>query len=226
MSRWARRRQRVVGNGVDLSRFVPAPAARDAVRAKLGLDDRTVLVGGVGRVTTEKGVREFAEVARELSGDDVRFVWVGPSDGEDGATGYRFSEEVGYLGEWADMPGLYNALDVFVLPSYREGFSRAGMEAAAVGKPLVLSDIRGCRELGQHDKELLLVPVGDVQSLRAAVRSLVENADLRARLGSAARRRAVEEFDQVRVAATSLRTYAAVAARRGLGWTLKEVETA
>ncbi|HEX5532284.1 MAG TPA: glycosyltransferase family 4 protein [Actinomycetales bacterium] len=220
LSRWAGGKQRVVGNGVDLCRFVPDPAARRAVRKELGVDDRVILVGGVGRVTAEKGIREFAEVARALASDRVRFVWVGPD--EDGLTAARFSfpDEVHRLGVRSDMPALYNALDVFVLPSYREGFSRAGMEAAAVGKALVLSDIRGCRELGRDGTELILVPPRDVDALRDAVQRLIDHPGMRSSLGAAARERALESFDQVHIAEQSIRSYAHVAARRGLGWTV------
>ncbi len=63
------------------------------------------------------------------------------------------------------MAAIYSALDVFVLPSYREGFSRSGMEAAACGVASVLSDIRGCREIGTHEGEVLLVPPGNPSAL-------------------------------------------------------------
>jgi glycosyltransferase involved in cell wall biosynthesis len=89
--------------------------------------------------------------------------------------------------------------------------------------PLVLSDIRGCREVGRHEREALLVPPGDVPALTQALERLVGDPDLRSRLGAAARARALEEFDQVRVAAVSLETYAAVALRKRLGWTSTRV---
>jgi glycosyltransferase involved in cell wall biosynthesis len=116
------------------------------------------------------------------------------------------------------MPAVYAALDVFVLPSYREGFSRSGMEAAASGVASVLTDIRGCREVGRHEQSLLLVPPGDAAALTEAIGRLLVDDGLRARLGRAARTRALGEFDQRGVADASLETYAAVARRRGLGW--------
>jgi glycosyltransferase involved in cell wall biosynthesis len=116
------------------------------------------------------------------------------------------------------MPALYPALDIFVLPSYREGFSRSGMEAAACGVAMVLSDIRGCREVGAHDRELLLVPPRDPRALTTAIARLLGDGELRARLGAAARVRALAHFDQRAVADLSLATYAAVARKKGLGW--------
>jgi glycosyltransferase involved in cell wall biosynthesis len=210
-------RSRVVGNGVDLARFAPDPAGRAAVRAELGVAPDELLVGGVGRRVEEKGIREYADAARALAGK-ARFVWVGPDD-DDKPDALRDAEVgIEFLGPRSDMPELYSALDVFVLPSYREGFSRSAMEAAACGLPMVLSDIRGCREVGEHDRHLLMVPPGDAVALTDAVGRLLTDDGLRMRLGAAARERSLEEFDQRAVARTSIETYAAVARHRGLGW--------
>ncbi|WP_043908996.1 glycosyltransferase family 4 protein [Kitasatospora griseola] len=224
LARWGvpARRARVVGNGVDLDRF-PAPgpardALRTAVRDRLGVRDDELLVGGVGRRVAEKGIREYAEAARALAGK-ARFVWIGPDD-PDKPDALRVAEAgLEFLGSRDDMPAVYAALDVFVLPSYREGFSRSGMEAAASGLPMVLSDIRGCREIGTHDQHLLLAPAADAAALTGALDRLLTEPALRNRLGTAARRRALEQFDQRTVARISLETYAAVARRRGLPWT-------
>ncbi|MFD7644751.1 glycosyltransferase [Kitasatospora sp. NPDC059795] len=224
LARWGvpARRARVVGNGVDLDRF-PAPgpardALRTALRNRLGVRDDELLVGGVGRRVAEKGIREYAEAARALAGK-ARFVWIGPDD-PDKPDALRAAEAgLEFLGSRDDMPAVYAALDVFVLPSYREGFSRSGMEAAAGGLPMVLSDIRGCREIGTHDQHLLLAPAADAAALTTALDRLLTEPALRARLGTAARRRALEQFDQRNVARISLETYAAVARRRGLPWT-------
>jgi glycosyltransferase involved in cell wall biosynthesis len=122
------------------------------------------------------------------------------------------------------MPEIYSALDVFVLPSHREGFSRSGMEAAACGVAAVLSDIRGCREIGTHEREVLLVPPRDAAALTVAIERLLLDTSLRARLANSARKRAVSHFDQRAVARVSLQTYAAVARRKGLDWHVEEDE--
>jgi glycosyltransferase involved in cell wall biosynthesis len=217
--RWALRRGRahVVGNGVDLRRFIPDAELRQRTRAELGVGPDELLVGGVGRMVAEKGLAEFGIAARQL-GDRAQFVWVGPEDPDkpDALRGELLG--VRLLGSRNDMPAVYSALDVFVLPSYREGFSRSGMEAAACGIATVLSNIRGCREVGQHERELLLVPPKDPAALTAAIERLLEDTRLRVRLGAAARKRALAHFDQYVVAGESLATYAAVARRKGLGW--------
>lgn len=216
------RRSLVVGNGVDLARFAPDPDGRVRVRRELGVGKGDLLVGGVGRRVAEKGIAEFAAAARTLAGK-ARFVWIGPDD-PDKPDAVR-SDEAGveFLGERSDMPAVYSALDVFALPSHREGFSRSSMEAAACGLPSVLTDIRGCREIGAHERELLLVPPHDVRALTSAIERLILNVQLRADLGRAARGRALTEFDQRAVARASLETYAAVALRKGLDWRIEGI---
>jgi glycosyltransferase involved in cell wall biosynthesis len=208
---------RVVGNGVDLNRFVPGPERRRRTRQELGVRPDELLVGGVGRMVAEKGMAEYAFAAREL-GHRAQFVWIGPQDPDKSDALKGELAGVRLLGSRDAMEAVYPALDVFVLPSYREGFSRSGMEAAACGVATVLSDIRGCREVGVHERELLLVPPRDPGALTAAIGRLLEDTALRVRLGEAARARALTHFDQRAVAATSLETYAAVARRKRLGW--------
>jgi glycosyltransferase involved in cell wall biosynthesis len=191
------------------------------LRAELGIADDELLVGGVGRRVAEKGIAEYAAAARALAGK-ATFVWVGPDDPDKPDALAEAEHGVRFLGSRDDMPAVYSALDVFVLPSYREGFSRSGMEAAACGLAMVLSDIRGCREVGTHERELLLTPPGDSDALTAALDRLLVDPALRDRLGSAAAERAAREFDQLDVAAVSLLTYEAVARRKGLGWTRQD----
>ena len=125
------------------------------------------------------------------------------------------------------MPALYYALDVFVLPSYREGFSRSAMEAAACETAMVLTDIRGCREIGEDGATCCWSRHGDATALTAAVQRLVDDADdataarLRCRCPCARR---------VRPARQSLRgrcsTYAAVARRNASAGRWQEVSGA
>lgn len=214
--RWAvpARRSQVVGNGVDLARFRFDPHGRESVRAEWGVGPDEVLVGSVGRRVAEKGLPEMGEVATALAGA-ARFVWVGPDDAakQDRIDPASISG-VELVGARTDMPAVYSAFDVFALPTHREGFSRSAMEAAACGRPMVLTDIRGCREIGEDGVHLLLVPPRDPSTLRAAIERLIGAPDLRASLGGAAAARAQEEFDQRRVAQISLDIYERVLSRR------------
>src|SRR5690606_36362314 len=107
------------------------------------------------------------------------------------------------------------AMDVFVLPSHREGFPRAAMEASAMGLPVVATDIRGCREVVDPGRNGLLVPVGDPRALREAMEELAD-PQVRRRLSAGARTKAEEAFDERRVVEKVMATYLRLARQRGL----------
>jgi glycosyltransferase involved in cell wall biosynthesis/ribosomal protein S18 acetylase RimI-like enzyme len=214
--RWARRlrlaragRSELLGNGTDLDRFDPALVGTERVaelRRELGLPGDALVVGMVGRLVAEKGYRELFAAARAVRQADprVRFLAVGAPDLDkaDAITGAeleRAGGDVCFAGWRDDVRDLLAAMDVFVLASWREGMPRSAIEAAAMGKPLVLTDIRGCREVARHEREALLVRPHDQQALAAAVLRLAGDPALRERLAAAARRRAVERFSEAGV---------------------------
>jgi glycosyltransferase involved in cell wall biosynthesis len=211
-----RRKLRLLGNGVDLDRFCPQPPeVRKAIRAELEIDDDQVVVGAVGRLVWEKGYAELFAAAKRLLArrHDLVVVVAGPFDADKGdpltpadvtaaeAAGVRF------LGHRDDPERLYAAFDVYVLASHREGFPRSAMEAAASGLPIVATDIRGCREVVDHDRTGLLVPARDAAALEAAIDQLAGDPAARLRLGEAAMAKARQEFDQRRVITRTLEAY-------------------
>lgn len=212
-----------LGNGVDLERFTVAdPERRAQARAALGIEPHELAVGVVGRLVWEKGLREVFELARRLPGrvPDVRLIVAGPldpekSDGLGGPDLEAIDAETGveFIGERIDIEAVYDALDVYVLASHREGFPRSAMEAAASGLPVVASDIRGCRQVVAHGRTGLLFPVGKVAALTDAVVSLALDPERRQEMGAAARRKAEAEFDQRTVINTILDAYRRLLAR-------------
>jgi glycosyltransferase involved in cell wall biosynthesis len=214
---WARRRHLVgvsrsalLGNGTDLERFRPgavSEARRREVREELGVPEDCLLVGTIGRMVAEKGYREFFAAARAVRSTmpEARFVAVGDRDPDksDSLSDEELaaaSSDVVLAGWREDIPDVIAAMDVFILASWREGMPRAAIEAAAMGKPLILTDIRGCREVVRHDVEGLLVPVRSEHDLAQAIIKVLTDESLRQRLGSAAHDRAVARFDESRVA--------------------------
>jgi glycosyltransferase involved in cell wall biosynthesis len=217
-------RTHLLGNGIDLDRFAPGtvdPKDRVAVRDELGAGPGTIVVGMVGRMVAEKGYPELFEAAAQLDGRYV-VAAIGPDDPAkpDAVTADQraAAERAGvvFLGQRDDVERLYAAMDVFVLPSHREGFPRAAMEAAATGLPIVATDVRGCRQVVDDGVTGLLVPVRDPSRLAAAIAALGSDAELRRRMGSAAAQKARSSFDERRVVDIVLSTYADVARRRGL----------
>ncbi|MGH2595280.1 MAG: GNAT family N-acetyltransferase [Actinomycetota bacterium] len=216
---WARRlrvtrpgRSIHLGNGIDLSQFSPDLAGEERVRklrSELGIAEDELVVGTVGRMVREKGYLELFEAARIIrsSRPNVRFLVVGDRDA-DKADAVSQDEILAVGGDFVfvgwreDVADLMALMDVFALPSWREGMPRSAIEAAASGVPLVLTDIRGCREVARDGVEGLLVPVRDPRRLAEAILRLLEDPALRRRLGAAARARAESRFDERRVAAT------------------------
>jgi glycosyltransferase involved in cell wall biosynthesis len=197
----------LLGNGVDLTRFDPRLGSADerrSTRAIFGVTDEQIVVGAVGRLVAEKGFLELFAAVKKLD-DRFTLVVVGPhepdkADSIDAGT-VAAARETGvvFLGMRDDVDVLYRGMDLFVLPSYREGFPRAAMEAAASGLPLIVTDIRGCREVVEDGVNGLLVPVRDPEALRAAIVKLGDDAELRQRMAEAGRAKAIEEFDERRI---------------------------
>lgn len=222
---YRRSRTWLLGNGINLDRFRPGAVSeqdRAARRAEMGASDDTVVVGMVGRLVVEKGCRELIAAARIL-GDRCKVVVIGPDDPEkaDAITGSEISAArdagVVFLGHRDDVEALYAAMDLFVLPSYREGFPRAAMEAAASGLPIVATDVRGCRQVVDNGLTGLLVPVRDAEALAAAIGRLLDDPARRKAMGKAALARAEEHFDERRVVDLVLDTYRQVAETKHLG---------
>ena len=210
------RKLRRLGNGIDLGRFrPPTPDERKSVRAELGFTDGDVVCGAVGRLVWEKGYAELFAAAAEvlLRHERLRIVVVGPFDDDKGdpltqadvdaaeAAGVRF------LGMRGDVERLYGAMDFYVLASHREGFPRSAMEAAASGLPVVATDIRGCREVVDHDVTGLLVPVRDPAALAEAIGTLAGDDEKRSAMSAAATDRAATHFDQQTVIDITLAAY-------------------
>jgi glycosyltransferase involved in cell wall biosynthesis len=216
---------RHLGNGIDVGFFDPALVPRDRVRElrrELGLPIDGPVVGTVGRMVLEKGFRELFAAAATIrrSRPDVKFLVVGEIDAGkwdalDPTEVERAREDVVVAGWRTDIRDLLGAMDVFVLPSWREGMPRSAIEAAAMARPMVLTDIRGCREVAREGVEGHLVPVRDPASLAAAIERLLSDPAERARMGRAARARALERFDERRVASTVLQVTAELLRRKG-----------
>lgn len=199
------------GMGVDVGLFDPSRfSAADLVnkRRELGLPSDAKVVGFVGRLVREKGLLELFSAIRVVAGlvPGVRLLIVGPVDSAkpdavspEAAREYGISDICVFTGLRQDTPELYAIMDIFVLPSHREGFSLALAEASAMGVPVVATNIRGCREAVQHDRNGLLVPLGNVQALADAIMHLLTNTDEARQMGQRGRYLAIESFDERKV---------------------------
>jgi glycosyltransferase involved in cell wall biosynthesis len=219
------RKLHLLGNGIDLTRFDPERHrdARQEVRSELGVGPDEVAVGSVGRLVREKGFVEVIRAADRVRRDlpHVRFLVIGPyePDKQDAIpeADLRAAVDKGtivYVGRRHDVERFYAAMDIFLLASHREGFPRAAMEAAAMGLPIVATDIRGCRQVVDRERTGLLVPERDAEAITAGIARLASAPAIRQQMGNAGRRKAVVEFDDRRQIALTLETYSRLLAAR------------
>jgi glycosyltransferase involved in cell wall biosynthesis len=189
------------------------------VRAELGLPDGAPMVVTVGNFTANKGHRYLLEAAVRVRRvvPEVRFVLVGlgPLEGDirDRARRMGLDGTVVFAGFRKDAPRVAGAGDVFVLPSLREGLPLALLEAMALRRPAVVTRVGGTPEVVEHGRSGLIVPPADPSGLAAAVVSLLQDPDLRRRLGAAAEERAAD-FDIRKSVARMEQVYAGLLERR------------
>jgi len=203
-----RERIQLLGNGIDIQRFDRNrvdPATLAHLRSTLGLPSGVPVIGFVGRLVVEKGILELARAVQQVQSrfGPVTLLIVGGVDREKaGALNHEDIQAAAgtatciFAGVRQDMPDMYALMDVFALPSYREGFPRAPMEASAMGAPCVVTNVRGCREAVEHERNGLIVPLRDVDALAEALIRLLRDHDRRRAMGDAGRRMAREQFDE------------------------------
>ena len=211
---------RVVYNGVDLQKFVP-PADRNSAKTTVGLAPEILLVGVVAHLTAKKGHKWFIDSVAPLFAQfpDLRVVFLG--EGEERASLKKQLRELGaedrviFAGFHDDVIPWMAAMDALVLPPIaKEGFGRVLVEAGAMSIPVVGSDIGGINEVIVPGETGFLVAPGDESALRNAVKSLVEDAKLREKMGACGRKRALTEFSQECMVANTERVYRELLAER------------
>ncbi|MFH1755308.1 MAG: glycosyltransferase family 4 protein [Candidatus Latescibacterota bacterium] len=218
------------GNGVNLDRFNPARFAgeRADIRRRLGIADSRPVVSIVGRLVREKGYIELVEAVRFIvqTVPDVLVLVIGgalQSDYDDASHDImKAVEDKGlednflFLSFRADVDELLYASDLFTLPSYREGLPVSVMEAMAMELPVVATNIRGSREAVRDGLSGLLVEVGDVEGLAAAITSLLVNDKRRREMGKEGRAIACERYDEKVVVAKQKARILQLAEQKGL----------
>ncbi|RBI83317.1 glycosyltransferase family 1 protein [Rhodosalinus halophilus] len=203
------------GSGIDLERFAPAPLPA-------GPEVRFLMIA---RLLRDKGVLEYVEAARALGaeGAPARFQLLGPLGAQNRTAISQEMVEawqregcIDYLGESSDVRHEIAAADCVVLPSYREGAPRTLIEAAAMARPLVATDVPGCRAVVDPGHNGLLCEVRDAASLAQACRDLIAaGPDRRAEMGRNGREKMAREFDQRLVIEAYRRALATPAERAG-----------
>lgn len=201
----------IAGSGVDLQAFTPSePPSSERIRIVLP-----------ARMLADKGVNEFAAAAAQLRerGMAVECLLAGGLDAANPAgltqqdlQRLEATAAVKWLGHVDDMVSLLRNAHIVCLPSYREGLPKALIEACAMARPIVTTDVAGCRDVVEDEVNGLLVPARDASALAEALGRLVQEPELRQRMGRRARQIAEERFDVNAVIARTLALYGNVAA--------------
>jgi glycosyltransferase involved in cell wall biosynthesis len=193
------------GSGVDVDVFTPVPESEGPPVVVLP-----------SRMLWDKGVAEFVEAARTLKqdGSAARFVLVGDTDSNNPTavplSALRRWDREGPVEWWGfqkDMPAVFEKAHVVCLPSYREGLPKVLVEAAACARPIVTTDVPGCREVVQHDVNGLLVPMKNSSALAHALQTLIEDSSRREQFGSRGRQMVERGLSLDKVVSDTLRVY-------------------
>lgn len=196
-------------NGIDTDYFDPAQVDPDEIRRlrmAWSLPEEVFVFGFVGRLAHDKGVAELVEAFTALSArpglPPLRLLLVGPYEKEHGRldsrtkTALESAPEIVCVGRHDDIRPFLALCDVFVFPSYREGFPNVVLQAGAMGLPCLVSDINGCNEIVTEGVNGLLYPPKDSQALFRAMERVLEQPDEREAMARQARPNIVARFQR------------------------------
>jgi glycosyltransferase involved in cell wall biosynthesis len=212
-------RIKFLGNGVDLNKFDPKrfeEKFKKEKRKEIGIPEDATVICIIGRLVKEKGFLELFEAFREIikEHNDVWLMIIGPEEPEktdrisaDTFKQYDIENRTIYLGARDDIPELLACCDIYALPSWREGFPRSAIEAAAMGLPIVTTDIRGCRQVVEDGVNGFLTPVHDMEKLKEAIMKLINDKEMRVRMGKAGYHKSRKEFDEKNICRIVIETY-------------------
>jgi glycosyltransferase involved in cell wall biosynthesis len=183
----------IAGSGVDVARFKPLPETAGPIT-----------IGFVGRLLEIKGIRTLMAAHKLLQARnvDVNLLIAGaPDPANPGSISqnelgqWKSRSGVSFMGQVDDIEKVWSRAHIAVLPSQGgEGVPMSLLEAAACGRPLIATDVPGCREIVVSNKTGILVPVNDPEALAAAIEKLFASAELRLQFGEAARRLVAKRF--------------------------------
>lgn len=203
------------GNGVDTDYFNPnSTEIRERVSEIRG-DWQGIAFVFVGRLVGDKGINELIEAFNRLSKDfsDVRLNLVGKRENKldplkkETIDIIENNNRIIEFGRQDDVRPFLKASDIFVLPSYREGFPNVVLEAAAMGLPCIVSEVNGATDVIQNNINGLIIPKRDSEALYQAMRKLYLKSTLRKRMASIARSIVSERFNRLDIWQATLNMY-------------------
>src|SRR5262245_24317515 len=195
----------IPGSGVDVEALMPAPEPPGPMTMAF-----------VGRLVASKGIRTVLAAHERLGqrGRDIRLLIAGLPDPANPTSippqeieAWTHRPNIKHLGFVADIAALWACAHIAVLPSHREGLPLSLLEAAACGRPLVATDVPGCREIARADVNALLVPLEDAGALADAIDQLAADPQLRRQFGKASRELVERMFSSERIGSDMVALY-------------------
>ena len=212
-----------IGNGVDVTRFNPNNYSQTKeLKGSLSIPNNAFVVGMISRLVKEKGIVEFLEAAEILnkSNSNFYFLLIGErliSDHAESvdsileASKEKLGRNLILTGLRSDIPELISIMDVFCLPSWREGMPRTIIEAMMMQKPVIATDIRGSREEVDINKTGVLVPIRDSNKLAEAIHKMQSNPAWARQLGLEGRKKALNHYDESKIISIQIKKIASLA---------------
>jgi glycosyltransferase involved in cell wall biosynthesis len=203
------------GNGLDVSRFSDPPS-RERARQSLGLETEGCVIGFVGRLTRDKGIVDLVGAFSSIapSRPRLKLLLVGSFEEGDPVDGaivdeIQRNDRIIHIQWTEELPAVYSSIDVLAFPSYREGLPNVPLEAQFCGVPVVGYAASGTVDAVRDGETGVLVRLGDVQALAAALGDLADDPMAGRRLGDQGRRWVSDAFDQERLWTSLLENYVA-----------------
>jgi len=199
-------------SGVDTGRFVANPSTRKKMRDELSLKDDDIVFGFLGRINKDKGILDLAHAFKMLKGDypNVKLLIIGYDEENLVPQVKRIiadDNSVTFYGPTPNPEMVLQALDVFCLPSYREGFGTSVIEASLLGLPVICSDAYGLMDTIIENKTGLRHGAGNIRSLNDQMRKLIQLPDLRKYLGENGARFVTDNFTAENISGHWLKFY-------------------
>lgn len=206
-------------NGVNVDFFKPdnsdeALLKKQELRQAIGISPEYFVFCFVGRIARDKGIDELLNAFQELQiSYPVKLVLVGLFEQQHGVLGHKTREiiqnnkDILFLGRFDDVRPYYGISDVYVFPSYREGFPNSVLEAGAMGLPIIATDINGCNEIVKNNINGLLIAPKSSEQLRNAMVTLIEDSAIRVSLSSKSREIIIKQFSREFVWVALLKEY-------------------
>jgi len=182
----------VIPNGIDVERFNPEKNTTD-IRKEFSLEEDDIVIGFIGRIVPAKGLEYLLNALPYLKEEfkSIKLLIVGEGslveELKERAKKNNILDNILFIGRRRDIPEILASINIFVMPSIAEGLPNALLEAMAMGKPIVTTEVGGIPEIVKNGFNGLLVPPRDTLSLSKAIKELISNDRLAAKLGQAAR---------------------------------------